>query len=675
MRGLWLLILTTLACTAPGIAHATEGATLRYGGGGQGTVVFDGALHASRGYVCNDCHLKLFITSKKALLRMEDHYTDKQCFACHNNAKATRDCGICHRKVASSPLSSYAAADAAIRTPVSPADEAQKADMLSGRLGGTLQREACLSCHGDPNLKAVTEQGAKRKLWRNPQAYAAGAHANMSCTWCHTATAGETSFAQAPHQVARPGAVNCGTCHAVRLGGAISGFMQSTHSQKLGDKMTCAGCHDPHTQPASPEKSYPRMVSEENTNCLACHTDSAKLKALSGKDIMPPRHGFLAKAERHMNSLRCVECHTSVLPSGMSAPLGGMPALQKGASLSAPAPQTLAVPTDTASSPLQAASSAVSGITAFDVAPAMLWWTVDATATQAPLVGAGQTHRILAKEDAMRNCANCHDRGGSALLARIDQQPGGKELFKDSYIPASGQNRALDSLFLTALYAVLSLVLLHALGRLLSRKSTPQGALHRELVYPAFIRVTHWINALLFLVLIITGLSIRYQGLPATTSMDTAILLHDTAGCLLILNFAVFLVQELRSKDIHQYLPQGQGLGTRLVLQARYYIFGIFTGATKPFAITAQARFNPLQQVAYLVMFILGMPILIASGLLLLLPWDYAWISRQCLAAVHAALAFTYMLFLLVHLYLATTGASPASLIKGMLNGYHEHRD
>lgn len=656
MRGLWLLILTILACTAPAVAHATEGATLRYGGGGQGTVVFDGALHANRGYVCNDCHLKLFTTSQKSLFRMEDHYTDKQCFACHNNKKATRDCGVCHRKVASSALSSYTAADAAIRTPVFPDNDAQKADMLSGRLGGTLQREACLSCHGDPALKPVTERGAKLKLWRNPQAYAAGAHANMACTWCHSGTSGTNSFAKVPHQVARPDSVTCGTCHAVRLAGAINGFMQSTHVQKLGDKMTCAGCHDPHTQPRTPEKNYPQLVAGENADCLSCHNDSVKLKALSGKDIAPPQHGFLAKSDRHMAALRCVQCHTNAMPAVMSDS-------SSGAKPSATAPNT----------PDAAANS--TGVPAFELSPAMLWWTVDATASTIPLESAGQAHRILPKRDAVRACETCHDRGGSALLAGIEQQPGGSALLKDSYIPASRQNGDLDGLFLKALYAVLGLVVLHALGRILTRKTAPQGALHREMVYPAFIRTTHWTNALLFVVLIITGLSIRYQGLLGTMDMKTAVWLHDAAGCLLVLNFAVFLIQELRSGDIRQYLPRANGLGSRLLLQARYYLFGIFTGADKPFAITPQARFNPLQQVAYLAMFILGMPVLIASGLLLLLPGEYTWLSRQCLATLHAALAFIYMLFMIVHLYLASTGASPGLLIKGMITGYHEHRD
>ena len=97
------LILLALLLLLPVFAHATEdGKTLRYGGGGEGIVVFDGRQHMGKGYVCNDCHLQLFTTSKKALVRMSDHYTDTLCFKCHNNTDASRECASCHRKVQSS---------------------------------------------------------------------------------------------------------------------------------------------------------------------------------------------------------------------------------------------------------------------------------------------------------------------------------------------------------------------------------------------------------------------------------------------------------------------------------------------------------------------------------------------------------------------------------------------
>ena len=72
--------------------------TLRYGGGGEGAVVFDGRMHAGKGYVCNDCHLQLFSTAQQARISMDDHSGDTFCFKCHDNKTASNDCVTCHRK-------------------------------------------------------------------------------------------------------------------------------------------------------------------------------------------------------------------------------------------------------------------------------------------------------------------------------------------------------------------------------------------------------------------------------------------------------------------------------------------------------------------------------------------------------------------------------------------------
>jgi phosphate transport system substrate-binding protein len=77
---------------------AMQEKALIYGGAGQGKVIFDHKTHASKGMVCADCHAAIFDTQKKALFTMEDHSSDKKCFACHNGKKAFNDCAQCHRK-------------------------------------------------------------------------------------------------------------------------------------------------------------------------------------------------------------------------------------------------------------------------------------------------------------------------------------------------------------------------------------------------------------------------------------------------------------------------------------------------------------------------------------------------------------------------------------------------
>jgi len=94
------LLLCLLSLTAVG----QQLRTFNYRGGGQGTVTFDHGNHASKSYVCLDCHTKLpstgtqlFQTRKQGLISLADHGSDRKCFACHNDKVAFATCDRCHR--------------------------------------------------------------------------------------------------------------------------------------------------------------------------------------------------------------------------------------------------------------------------------------------------------------------------------------------------------------------------------------------------------------------------------------------------------------------------------------------------------------------------------------------------------------------------------------------------
>jgi phosphate transport system substrate-binding protein len=95
-------VLAALVCA--GAAHATDhGQRLIYGGAGQGKVVFDGQVHASKGMVCKDCHPARFATRKQALITMADHEGTTKCFGCHDGKRASNTCVSCHRDPALLP--------------------------------------------------------------------------------------------------------------------------------------------------------------------------------------------------------------------------------------------------------------------------------------------------------------------------------------------------------------------------------------------------------------------------------------------------------------------------------------------------------------------------------------------------------------------------------------------
>jgi phosphate transport system substrate-binding protein len=99
-------IAAAVACTlALAAAASGDGVSLVYRGGGEGKVIFDGRVHAAKGYSCNDCHKTyaptgtlLFATQRKALIDKAAHKSRTQCFACHDGKTASKDCGSCHRE-------------------------------------------------------------------------------------------------------------------------------------------------------------------------------------------------------------------------------------------------------------------------------------------------------------------------------------------------------------------------------------------------------------------------------------------------------------------------------------------------------------------------------------------------------------------------------------------------
>lgn len=201
----------------------------------------------------------------------------------------------------------------------------------------------------------------------------------------------------------------------------------------------------------------------------------------------------------------------------------------------------------------------------------------------------------------------------------------------------------------------------------------------RIFLHPMPVRIWHWINAASFLVLILTGIQIRYRDVIHVVSFKDAVSVHNTFGFMLIANFFLWLGFYLLTGKIRIYVPE---LGVKKFveksfLQARYYAYGIFVGEQNPHHGTADNKFNPLQQMAYLNIMIFLIPLQLVSGLLM---WDVKrfaqWIELlggiKIVDTVHVLLFLFFGSFLFVHIYLATLGHTALTHIKAMFTGYEE---
>jgi thiosulfate reductase cytochrome b subunit len=68
-------------------------------------------------------------------------------------------------------------------------------------------------------------------------------------------------------------------------------------------------------------------------------------------------------------------------------------------------------------------------------------------------------------------------------------------------------------------------------------------------LYPVWLRLWHWTNALLFLTLIASGVSMHYAGADGLMPFATARVVHNTAGILLTIAWIGFVVANARSTN------------------------------------------------------------------------------------------------------------------------------
>jgi thiosulfate reductase cytochrome b subunit len=202
-------------------------------------------------------------------------------------------------------------------------------------------------------------------------------------------------------------------------------------------------------------------------------------------------------------------------------------------------------------------------------------------------------------------------------------------------------------------------------------------------LYPKWIRAWHITNALMFIILIVTGLSMQYtdkENSSYVVGFAQAVKWHNFAALILTASYVIFVLGNAFNANGRYYRIKKENLWSDLLIQLRYYAFGMFRGERHPFPVTLERKFNPLQKFTYVFAMYVGMPLLIISGIVLLFPEiapdSVFGISGLVLNDVlHISVGFFLSIFMIIHIYTCTLGAKPFSLFRGMLSGYHESED
>ena len=191
-------------------------------------------------------------------------------------------------------------------------------------------------------------------------------------------------------------------------------------------------------------------------------------------------------------------------------------------------------------------------------------------------------------------------------------------------------------------------------------------------------RVWHWIHVVLMILLALSGFQVHFPGaFRVFGSMRNAVAVHNWSGVILVFDYGLWLLYNLVTGRILQYIPRPWELGRGALVQAKYYLWDIFRGREHPFHTNPQNKYNPLQRITYFLTMLVLLPIQGASGLLMLFserPWAANIIAKlggmATMELVHLGLGYYFVFFILVHIYLGTTGERPLSLFKAMFTGW-----
>jgi thiosulfate reductase cytochrome b subunit len=317
-------------------------------------------------------------------------------------------------------------------------------------------------------------------------------------------------------------------------------------------------------------------------------------------------------------------------------------------------------------------------------------------------------HGVARGEWANRDCRTCHaeDSRLVAPLALSDRTPGGV----DPALPAAAKgtgtlvrddkgtlfyqtNTAADGLYIFGrdssgvvdvigpmiLLATLFGVTVHGgLRYFAARRRTPhEPELKRVYMYSIYERQWHWLQTAVIFGLIFTGMVIHKPATFGVFSFPFVVEVHNILAVILVINAALAAFYHLASGEIRQFLPKPYGFFNDAIVQAKYYLWGIFRGQEHPFEKTRQRKLNPLQQATYFMLLNVLLPAQVITGLLMMFAQQWAETALvlgglPILAPLHTLIAWSLSAFIVGHVYLTTTGHTVTSNIQAMITGWDE---
>ena len=201
----------------------------------------------------------------------------------------------------------------------------------------------------------------------------------------------------------------------------------------------------------------------------------------------------------------------------------------------------------------------------------------------------------------------------------------------------------------------------------------------RLYINPLPVRIWHWLHAMGFVTLILTGIQIRYSDMINVLSFETAVRTHNWVAWTVIANYFVWLGFYLFTDKITNYHPElnPKKFFEKAFAQMEYYSQGIFKGEKSPHKVVPYDKFNPMQSITYQIVMLMIVPVQFFTGIMM---WDVkrfeTWINFlggiKVIDTVHVLIFIFFVSFVMVHAYMGALGATPSAHFKEMFTGYEE---
>ena len=321
-------------------------------------------------------------------------------------------------------------------------------------------------------------------------------------------------------------------------------------------------------------------------------------------------------------------------------------------------------------------------------------------------------HNVTHGDWAIRDCQTCHSDDSRVTEAMLltDYSPGGStpdlldtpstrwngDISIDSegslyFTPQSnsdvtalyilGHDRARwgDWTGILFLLGTMIGVILHGGLRIVSARNhvRHKPELRRVYMYSVYERQWHWLQSAVIFGLLITGLIIHKPDYFTIFSFPYVVQVHNALALILVINAALAAFYHLASGEIRQFLPEPHGLFNHAFLQARYYLYGIFKGEAHPFEKSRQHKMNPIQQMTYMVILNILLPLQIITGAV---TWGAQKFPETAeglggltvVTPIHSLVAWLFVSFIILHVYMTTTGPTPLANIRAMMMGWDD---